>query len=102
METVYITDHALKRGKERLGIKPKAMKRQFQLALERGYKQNQLKGHLSKWATKQALSSYYAHAVCIYNGHAFIYDPKENVLVTVYIIPQELLRHISDYIILGD
>lgn len=86
-----LSKHGSKRLKERAGLPKKALARQFALALERGYRQDELTGNLKKWVVKTVFATGRPHECILYNGKCFIIDTNET-LVTVINIPSNLLK----------
>lgn len=93
-----VTKTGVKRANEKIGIPKKSIERQFQLALERGYRHGQTKGRLHKWNTSIALSEKYARSCIVYNNHLFI-TYKNKVLITVLKIPANLSKNIDSFIV---
>ena len=93
-----ISKHAKNRISKRMGIPKRAVNRQFKLALERGYRQKDMKGHLRKWATKKALKDETnPHEIIVYNNFCWVLSCSGK-LVTVFAIPSNIGKSIKDYI----
>lgn len=92
-----VTKSGAKKTNEKIGIPKKSIERQFELALERGYRHGQTKGRLYKWITSVALSGKYSRSCIVYNNHLFITD-KNEVLITVLKIPANLSKDINSFI----
>lgn len=92
-----VTKTGAKRTNEKIGIPKKSIERQFQLALERGYRHGQTKGRLYKWITSVALSEKYSRSCIVYNNHLFVTD-KSEVLITVLKVPANLSKNIDSFI----
>ena len=93
-----ITNHARKRVAKRMGIPKKAVDRQFQLALEKGYHRKDLKGRVKKYLDKECLKDEISPKDAIlYNNFCFLIG-KNNVLITVYPIPGNLSNRVNAYI----
>jgi len=90
---INVTEHAKKRIKERMGIKGKAAKRQFALALERGTSPESSSYIINQWA-KNAVSINGGRRSVLYNNKLFMYDLTGDVysLLTVLNIPKEGTR----------
>ena len=103
---VIISTHAKGTIKSRLGLKVSAVKRQGKLALERGYRHNQLKGRLLKWVNKKILGKSHSKKdeYIVYNNSLFLFRkiPNEEeptyLLVTVLKIPANLLKDLEKFI----
>lgn len=98
---IVLSNHGEDRIVERMGLPKKAVKRQFKLALERGYVQGDTKGNLNKWLTSVALHMPRdAHNVVLYNSYVFIYSKQngDDVLITVLPVPANLNNKLKDYI----
>lgn len=90
------------RGKERLGLNSKAIRRQAQLAFERGYSHKKTKGHLRKWIDREgAKVGAPATDYIMYNSHLFIFTTVNGVknLVTILTVPSNIINRISNYVI---
>lgn len=93
-----VTKHAKNRISKRMGIPKRAVQRQFELALERGYRQRDMKGHLRKWATKEALKNELnPHEIIVYNNFCWILSGSGK-LITVFSIPANIANNINDYV----
>lgn len=90
-----VSNHGSKRVRERIGINKKAVARQFQLALERGYRQHELKGNLKKWVTTKVFATGIPRTCIIYNNNCFVVD-KNEVLITVLPVPGNLHKDIAN------
>lgn len=87
-DTVYISDHAMKRLRKRLGFNRSAAYRMTKKAWEEGLTRDKVDGYLRTWIEKKMEShpedgSDYR----IYGQYAFVYN--KNVLVTVYNMVQK-------------
>lgn len=98
---VVITDHADDRRK-RLGLSKKAMKRQAELALNRGVAHGRTKGKLKKWVDASILHSNHRkmNEYIIFNNHLFLFrhNEDERILVTMIKVPTKFTKNINDYI----
>lgn len=92
-----ITTHAKKRIKERLGIKPSAARRQFQLAVERN-RMDTLPKSVLQWlayALKERQAFPGHKDVAVYNKRAFVYGVQgdDRVLITILETPKEFEKY---------
>lgn len=98
---IEVSNHACERGKTRLGLNKKAMKRQGELAWNRGIRHGETKSHLKKWIDKEALKvSSKANYYIVYNNHLFFFRTisEDSVVVLSMIkIPSNLSRDINKY-----
>lgn len=75
--SVSIMKHAEERIQQRMGLKRKAAKRQFKLALERGLALADMTGDLKMWARTQAkMHNEFDREAILFNGHLFIYTTQ--------------------------
>lgn len=84
-----ITRHAYRRAKERCGLNKKALNHLLPIAIEKGLKQSEVSGRLSKWVTKIENGS----NMRIYGEYLFICDDRN--LITIYLIPNELKKSVK-------
>lgn len=101
---VEISSHATDRCRERLGINKRAVERQANLAYNRGYYHNQMKGALRKWVDHEALNAPVPVSLYIYyNNHLFLFQKKDKgervVLVTMLKVPTKIMKNIGNYLI---
>lgn len=95
-----VTKHAQVRIKERLGIKPSAVNRQFKLAVERNVLgKKELPSFVMNWikgATKLRNDIPYKKEITIYNKHAFVYSINGIIytLITVLETPAEFEKYL--------
>lgn len=90
---VIITEHAYERAKDRLSLNRKSFENLASKALESGKKHKELKSHLKKYVDKLYLSYKNANNIKMY-GHV-IYLFRNNVLLTVYQLPSNLIKYIN-------
>ena len=88
LPSLRLTDHAIERGQERLGLRPESLLRQAANALERGMPMAETRGDLWRWLENRML----AHGgrggqTCIHADVVYIID--DGVLVTVILLPAE-------------
>ena len=89
-----VSKHAEKRVRQRINLNKKSVDRQFELALERGFRQKDLKGNLKKWVTSKVFAVGIPHECIIYNNYCFVVG-KDNILITVIPIPSNLQKSVS-------
>ena len=93
---IKVSRHAEMRMRERCGLNKKSIERMAQKAYDNGIKHNQTKGSLNKWVTSVYLRNENARELCIYGDYLYIFD--DGILVTVFRVPNNLLKNISDMI----
>ena len=101
-DTVYVSEHAFKRAKERLGWNEKTTLRMLKKVYDLGTRDKDIKGALSLWI-KERMSRYSNGEYSIlYGNHLFIF--QDNMLVTVLHTPTKVKietkiggEHISKY-----
>lgn len=84
---VVVTEHALKRLKERAGISKKASFRMIDKALRRGISWTELKGYKGQWARTKCSSEENEGIRYIVYGELLFLFTEENTLITVEQIP---------------
>jgi len=85
---IALSEHAIKRIKQRLGIKRRAAKKTAQRAFDRGITLHNAKGEL-KWYLKKIYLNYgKADNIRVYGMHVFLF--AEATLITVYHLPRNL------------
>lgn len=87
---VTLMKHAVQRIVERIGVPKKAAKRQFLLALERGYVPSSDNGDLLQWVvTMKNTHSDFQREAIIFNNHLFLYASEQGLktLITVLKVP---------------
>lgn len=99
VEEYHITKHGRERISKRMGIPKKSVDRQFQLALNKGYRRKDLKGHIVKWMTKEMhRNELNPKEAIVFNNFLFVIS-YDNTLITVYPIPSDISKHINNFII---
>lgn len=85
---VYITKHAEKRLKERVGLGKKALQRAADAAYDKGAKHCETTGNLNKWVTSLYFNNRDANNIRLYNDKAWIFAGQK--LITVIQVPSTL------------
>jgi len=93
---VYITKHAEKRLKERIGLNKKVLQRAAETAYEKGIRHNETIGNLNKWVTAKFFQNTNANNIRLYNDKAWIFAGDR--LITVIQIPSSLKRNLEEAI----
>jgi hypothetical protein len=83
-----ITEHAVERAKERLGLNRDALTRTAQLALAHGVPHSATSGRLNRWITKLFFQNGTANNTRIYGEFVFLFTGVR--LITVFRIPNDL------------
>ena len=86
--TIYVTDHARERIKERVGLPKKAAERNARKALDNGIGQSECTGRLKKYAEHLFLSHRRGGKMRFYGNHIYIFTTMDK-LVTVLPLPNE-------------
>lgn len=86
-DTIYISDHAFMRMKERCGFNKKTAIRMVEKAYEKGTDISNVKDYLSTWAKKQELRLEEGERAILYGD--FVYRFCYDTLVTVIHKPQK-------------
>lgn len=87
---ITLMKHATRRIVERIGVPKKAAKRQFKLALERGYVPGPNNVALAQWvATMKGMHSDFQREGVIFNNHLFLFASEKGIktLITVLTVP---------------
>ena len=84
-DAVYISEHAFKRIKQRVGWNRKTALRMIERVYSKGLKGNQLKGYPSIWISQRPEKFADFEEIILYGNHLYLFSNK--VLVTVYHIP---------------
>ena len=93
---VYITKHAEKRLKERIGLNKKALQRAADTAFEKGIRHNETIGNLNKWVTAKFFQNTNANNIRLYNDKAWIFT--DDRLITIIQVPASLKKGLEDAI----
>ena len=86
---VYITSHAKKRFKQRLGLPKSACQRHAQRAFERGLTVGEATGNAKHYLENLFLTHRTANQICLYGAFAYIFN--DGSLITVLNVPRKLL-----------
>lgn len=87
MPDVVMTNHSVKRTKERIGLSKKIADKNAQRALEYGVTHSEAKGGLCRYLDKLYLSNGNANNVRIY--HRYVYLFRGNTLLTIIPLPNK-------------
>ena len=87
MGDVVMTNHSIKRTKERVGLSKKIADKNAQKALEYGITHSECKAGLRRYLDKLYLSNNNANNVRIY--HRFVYMFRDNRLITILPLPHK-------------
>lgn len=90
---IEVSMHAEKRMIERLGINKRAVQRLAEKAYKDGIRHKDAVGRLKKWMTYRFSQNRNANNMRVYGE--FLYVFCGNILVTVYIVPNELRKLVS-------
>lgn len=87
MPDVVMTNHSVKRTKERIGLSKKIADKNAQRALEYGVTHSEAKGVLCRYLDKLYLSNGNANNVRVY--HRYVYLFRGNTLLTIIPLPNK-------------
>lgn len=90
MNEIIITNHVYIRAKERCGLKHKSLDRIALKAFNNGKVHNDYKGRAKSYLDKVYLMYENINNMRIYGEYIFLFN--YNVLITVYLIPRNILR----------
>jgi hypothetical protein len=86
-----ITEHGYLRGRKRLKFQPHVLEKMAARALVEGVSHREAKGHLRKYLDKEHF--YYPNGnIIVFNEHAFVFARDNGDLVTVYRMPNNLIK----------
>ena len=88
---IVITEHAFQRAKERLGLNQKAFKTIAMKSFVAGKKHDQLKSQLKEYISSLYLQYKNANNIRIYGEIVYLFT--NNVLITVYQLPNDLKKY---------
>lgn len=94
---IKVSKHAEQRMRERCGLNKKSIERIAQKAYNKGIKHESTKGRLNKWITCVYFKNTKANNIRLYGDMLYIFC--DNVLVTVFQIPHNIAKNLSDYTI---
>lgn len=89
---VNVTDHAYKRGNERLKLSNKSLLKMAGKAFNEGKKHSDFKGRMEKYFTGLYLKNKTANNIRIYGEYVYLFS--QNILITVYRVPNELKKYL--------
>ena len=87
MPEVELTEHSVRRTKDRVGLSKKIADKNAQKALEFGIKHSEFKGGLRRYLDKLYLSNGNANNVRVY--HRYVYLFRNNCLITIMNLPRK-------------
>jgi hypothetical protein len=90
---IIVTDHAFRRAKERLGLNSKAFSRMAMKSFIAGKKHKDCKGQLKKYIDKIWLEQRQANNIRIYGEVLYLF--RNNYLITVYQLPNDLKKYVG-------
>ena len=82
-----VTNHAIKRTKERLGLSKKLAAKNAERALTEGIQQKETSGSLNRFMEALYWKNRTANNVRIYCDYVYVFH--DSVLITVYPLPQK-------------
>lgn len=88
VEKVKVTDHYLKRSKERMNLCAKKAERVANLAYWRGYRAKDCKKACDIRFLESKSFPEIHHEAVAYNGYCFIFDFESRLVLTVYPLPE--------------
>ena len=90
MAEVVVTEHSVKRTKDRLGLSKKLADKNAQKALEFGITHSYEKSIILKFIYKLYLSNCNANNMRVYHHHVYLF--RGNKLITIIDLPQNLCK----------
>jgi len=84
---VALTNHAIERGKERLGLNPKALQHFADRVVVEGMPWDACQGGMRRWLEAGQYRHHKGSGTRIYGEHVFVI--QDNVLVTILELPHE-------------
>jgi hypothetical protein len=90
---MIITDHGLKRGKQRLGLSKQAIQKTAARALAEGVTHAEAVGQLKKYFDKLYFHNQSANNIRIWGDHVYIF--RYDKLITVFPMPHTLKNRIK-------
>lgn len=92
---IIITDHAYLRAKERLSFSPSTLDRLAPKAFSGGITHKDTKGKVNRYITKLWNYNKSINNIRVYGEVVFLFS--DNILVTLYQIPNEFKRMIKNF-----
>jgi RNA:NAD 2'-phosphotransferase (TPT1/KptA family) len=90
---MFITRHAYKRGKQRLGLKRKALQRMAKKALKKGDSHRDAKGAFKRYLDSVYYSHRNANNLKVYGHHIYLF--RDATLITIYHVPTKFIKHLT-------
>ncbi|MCL2746316.1 MAG: hypothetical protein FWE48_04410 [Coriobacteriia bacterium] len=87
-----VSKHGKKRIRQRTGLNKKSTEASFDKAKERGIHHGDMKGRLRKWVDSQIYGRKFFAYPIVYSNHLWLVDKKQDVLITVIPVPQNLTK----------
>lgn len=81
-----VTEHAVKRVRQRLGIPRKAMPKEAARAWDRGERRSAFKGNRGSWLSQTA-SEYPKSTLRIYRGFLWVFVKRSRKVITITPLP---------------
>ena len=85
VDTIYISEHAFNRIKERVGLNRRSTMRMIHKVYDQGIRGEKVKGYINIWLKKKRRSSFQNEEVVLYGKFAYIF--KNKILITVIPVP---------------
>lgn len=86
-DTIYISEHAMQRLKERNGWNKETAMRMLQKVYDKGKRGNEIKGYLSKWIKDKVANNNKGDYYILYGEFLYVFNYK--TLVTVMNVPKK-------------
>lgn len=87
---IYVTDHAAKRAKQRLGLPKRVVCKNAERALHKGIKHENTRGALRRYLDGLYLKRETANNIRIYCNSVYIFHNE--MLITIFPLPQEFRK----------
>ena len=90
---MLVTEHAIQRGKQRLGLSKKAMQRHSEKALLYGFRHGDFKGYFKVYLDYLYFHSKAANNIRIYGLNVFLFVNEK--LITVFPVPAKHRKYVQ-------
>lgn len=86
-DTIYISEHAMQRLKERNGWNKETAMRMLKKVCDKGKRETEIKGYLSKWIKDKISNNNKGDYYILYGEYLYVFNYK--TLVTVFNVPKK-------------
>ena len=92
-DEVIITDHAYRRGKERLGLSKKSIEKMALISFTTGRTADKLPKQLRQYLVKLQMRHDKNAIIRIYGNHIFVF--VNNILLTIFLLPNDYKKYLK-------